>query len=224
MARYLNNIYNKVVCHSIYNQIHRIMEIKKYMTSAFRRPIFNHKPCGEISLFGVYRYEVSSRAVETQNKLRAMTDEKAQKAFKDRNFDWVTPAGTFSYASDDRQLTASETVCMDLDYLCLPSEIDEENGDPVSELKEKLLKDPYFDTLLLFRSPRGRGLKWWVPVDLSKCDHRTWFTAIRNYVIMTYHLSEVQCDGQVINESRGCLLGHDSHCYLKPELFEYLIK
>lgn len=198
-----------------------IMETKRYVVSAFRRPIYNHIPCGEISLFDVYRYEVSTRAVETQKILCAITDEKAQKAFKDKNFDWVTPAGTFSYASDDKQLTASEVVCMDLDYLCLPSEIDEENGDPVTELKEKLLKDSYFETLLLFRSPRGRGLKWWVPVELTKCDHRTWFTAIRNYVMQQYKLTDIQCDKQVVNESRGCFLGHDSHCYLKPELFEY---
>lgn len=197
------------------------MEIRRNIVSAFRRPIFNHIPCGEISLFDVYRYEVSRRAMETQKKLRAMTDEKEQRSFKERNFDWVTPAGTFSYADDDKQLTASETICMDIDYLCLASEIDEVNGDPVTELKEKLLKDPYFDTLLLFRSPRGRGLKWWIPVDLSKCDHRTWFTAIRNYVMQTYHLSDEQCDGKVINESRGCFLSYDPNCYLKPELFEY---
>ena len=197
------------------------MEIKKYTCSAIRRPIYNHEPCGVISLFGIYRYEVSSRAIVTQKTLRAMTDEKAQKAYKEKNFDWVTPAGTFDYINDNRQLTASEAMCMDIDYLCLPSEIDEENGDPVTELREKLLADPYFETLLLFRSIRGCGLKWWVPVNLSKCDHRTWFTAIRNYVMQTYHLTDVQCDGKVINESRGCFLGYDSHCYLKPELFEY---
>lgn len=197
------------------------MEIKKYTCSAIRRPIYNHEPCGVISLFGIYRYEVSSRAIVTQKTLRDMTDEKAQKAYKDRNFDWVTPAGTFDYASDDKLLTYSCCLCMDIDCLCLPSEIDEENGDPVTELREKLLADPYFETLLLFRSPRGRGLKWWVPIDLQKCDYRKWFTSVRNYMMQAYHLDEKQADAKVGHESAGCFLGHDAHCYLKPELFEY---
>ena len=197
------------------------MEIRKYMTSAFKRPISNHYPCGEVSLHGIYRYETSNRAVETQKTLRSLADEREQKQYKNRNFDWVTPGGIFSYASDDKLLTYSCCLCMDIDYLCLPSEIDEENGDPVTELREKLLADPYFETLLLFRSPRGRGLKWWVPIDLQKCDYRKWFTSVRNYMMQTYHLDEKQADAKVGHESAGCFLGHDAHCYLKPELFEY---
>ena len=197
------------------------MEIRENITSAFRRPISNHYPCGEVSLHGIYRYETSNRAVETQKTLRSLADEKEQKQYKNRNFDWVTPGGIFSYASDDKLLTYSCCLCMDIDYLCLPSEIDEENGDPVTELREKLLADPYFETLLLFRSPRGRGLKWWVPIDLQKCDYRKWFTSVRNYMMQTYHLDEKQADAKVGHESAGCFLGHDAHCYLKPELFEY---
>ena len=65
-------------------QTKKDIEIRKYICSAVRRPIFNHVPCGEVSLFGIYRYEVSPRAIETQQKLRAMTDEKDQRAYKER--------------------------------------------------------------------------------------------------------------------------------------------
>lgn len=151
------------------------MEIKRYQVSAFRRPISNHYPCGEVSLHGIYRYETGNRAVETQKTLRSFTDEKDQKQFKNWNFDWVTPSGTFSYASDDKLLTYSSCLCMDIDYLCQPSEIDEENGDPVTELREKLLVDPYFETLLLFRSPRGRGIIFSTEADtLSQALSQEW--------------------------------------------------
>jgi len=188
--------------------------------SCFHRPIYNHHPCGVMTLFDIFLYLTCSNAVETQRVLRAITDDKIQKKYKDANFDWVTPAGIFSYANDESLIKASGVMCMDIDYLCLPSDIDEEKGDPVTELKEKLLRDPYFETFLLFRSPRGCGLKWWVPVDLDQCDHRTWFTSIRNYMMRTYHLSDIQADKQVINMSRGCFLGHDDHCHLHKDFFQ----
>ena len=197
------------------------MEIKYYQVTFVLRPIWNHKPYKTISLFEIYKYETSLYAKDTQTILRGKTDEKEQRIFKEKNLNWVVPAGTFDYIDDNHQLTQSGAVCMDLDYLCLPSEIDEENGDPVTELKEKLLKDPYFETLLLFRSPRGRGLKWWVPVDLTKYEFRYWFLAIRNYTMTTYHLTEKQVDAKVGHPSAGCFLGHDPQCYLKPELYSY---
>jgi len=195
--------------------------IQKFQFSCFERPVFNHWPCGVGTPFGVYRYEKSDKALDYQNTLRGLTDEKAQRPYKEKNFCWVTPAGRFSYAADDKILSYSCLMCMDLDYLCHPSEIDEENGDPVTELREKLLKDPFLDTILLFRSVRGCGLKWWVVIDLEKYDYATYFTGIRHYLMSEYHLTDKQCDKQVANLSRGCFLGHDAHCYLKPELIKF---
>ena len=196
------------------------MLIQNHVFSFVRRPITNHYPDRAITLFNIYQYEVSTYAQDTQKILRFLTDEKKQRDYKSKYFDWVVPAGTFSYVSDDHQLTQSGAICMDLDYLCLPSEIDEDNGDPVTELKEKLLADPYFDTLLLFRSVRGCGLKWWISVDLTRYDFRTWFQSIRNYTMATYHLTDKQVDAKVGHVSAGCFLGFDKHCYLKSELFK----
>jgi len=194
------------------------MEIKCNQFTFVRRPIWNHEPDRVITLHDIYKYETSTYALTTQTTLRGMAGEKEQRTFKERNFDWVVPGGTFSYIDDNHQLTQSGDLCLDFDYMCLPSEIDEEKGDPVSELKGKLLEDPYFETLLLFRSVRGCGLKWWVPVDLTKCDFRTWFQAVRNYAMATYHLTEKQVDAKVGHPSAGCFLGHDSHCYINPKL------
>jgi hypothetical protein len=88
-------------------------------------------------------------------------------------------------------------------------------------MKNKLIADPFFETLLLFRSPSGDGLNWLIAIDLSKCDHRTWFTAIRNYLMATYQLSDKQADKSCINVSKACYLCYDPEAYIMPELIEY---
>ena len=186
---------------------------KDYSTariSFFRAPISNKFPECEVSLFQAYRYVVGFEAQSRTICLRGLTDEKKQREFKGWHFDYVTPSGTFSYCNDDGLKVHSGIICMDLDDIA-----------DVEDLFQKLLSDPYFETLLLFRSPRGCGLKWFVPIDLEKCDHKTWFNAIRNYLMNTYGLSEKQVDPACANVSRACWLCHDAQAYLKTELYEH---
>ena len=91
----------------------------------------------------------------------------------------------------------------------------------VGELKQRLIDDPCFSTLLLFTSPRGNGLKWFIPIDLTRCDHKTWFTAVRNYLMATYGLTDKQVDKQCQNPSRACFLSHDPEAYLRTDLIEF---
>ena len=99
--------------------------------------------------------------------------------------------------------------------------MDLDDLDDAEDMKRKLLADAMFETMFMFRSPRGRGLKWWVEIDLTRCDHRTWFTAIRNYLMATYRLSDKQVDASCTNPSRACYLSYDPDAYLKPELIEF---
>ena len=71
---------------------------------------------------------------------------------------------------------------------------------------------------MAFRSPSGVGLKWFIKVDLSKCSHRQWFDAVRNYLMSMYGLSDKQADPSVRNESRACFLCYDPEVYVNPEL------
>lgn len=184
----------------------------KVRMSFFRKPITNKWPTGEPwSLFRVYEYVRGRMALPETEALRALTDEKEQRAYKGRQFDYVTPSGVFSYCNDQSLVSHSEVLCLDLDEL----------GKRLEEMFERLIDDPYFETLLLFRSPRGRGLKWFIHIDLSRCDHRTWFTAVRNYLMATYGLTEKQVDAQCINPSRPCYLCHDEQAYLRTDLIEY---
>lgn len=179
--------------------------------SFFSRPITNKRPAGVVTLFEVYQMTITPRYRAETKALRAIMDKEEQRAFKCRNLDYVTPSGLFSHCSDNALCTHSGMLCMDLDEL----------DDRVGEVRGWLLADPQFETLLLFRSPRGNGLKWFVAIDLGRCDHRTWFAAIRNYLMATYGLTERQVDGQCCNPSRACYLCHDPEAYLKTSLIEH---
>lgn len=180
--------------------------------SFFRAPISNKLPAGEVSLFQVYEYIRGFEAKSRTLCLRNIKDKDEQRRFKGYHLDYVTPSGTFAYCNDDGLKMHSRIICMDLDEL-----------NDVKVMKQRLLNDPYWGekTLLLFTSPRGNGLKWFLPIDIDKCDHRTWFTAIRNYLMATYGLSDKQVDPACSNPSRACWLCHDPEAYLKTELYEH---
>jgi len=180
--------------------------------SFFRKPITNKFPEQKaVSLFQVYDYVRNGWARLETSELRGIADHDEARNYKGTHFDYVTPSGTFSYCSDQSMIRHSGMICMDLDHL----------GDRVEELFQLLVDEPLFDTLLLFRSPSGQGLKWFVHIDLTRCDHRTWFMALRNYLMATYHLSEKQVDGACANVSRACYLSHDPEAFLRTDLIEH---
>ena len=182
-----------------------------HTVSFFHRPIKNKWPEREpLSLFQVYQMVHTNRYRPETTALRAIDDAQEQRKYKDENLDYVTPSGQFSYCNDQSLLQHSGLICMDLDELT-----------NVDDMKQRLLDDPMFETMFMFRSPRGRGLKWWVEIDLTRCDHRTWFKAIRNYLMTTYGLTVKQVDASCANPSRACFLSYDPEAYLKPELIEF---
>ena len=78
-----------------------------------------------------------------------------------------------------------------------------------------MLADPYFETELLFTSPSGVGVKWVTHIDLARCDFRTWYRAISNYLKQTYGLT---ADSSGVNISRACYLPHDPEVFVNPIL------
>jgi len=180
--------------------------------SFFMKPITNKWPNGQpLSLFQVYRYIITRRYMSETEQLRGIADDDKARDFKGQHFDYVTPSGVFSYCSDNSLVKHSGVLCMDLDHL----------GNRVEELFQLLIHEPMFQTLLLFRSPRGSGLKWFIHIDLSRCDHHTWFQAVRNYLMHTYHLEDKQVDKACGNPSRACYLCYDPQAYILLSLVEY---
>lgn len=162
--------------------------------------------------------------VSRTNTLRSITDEEGQRQFKGKNFDYVTPGGTFSYCDDNSLVEVSNMVCIDLDHLDDDSEKMLRKISP-KEMKQLLLQDPYFGdkTLLMYTSPRGHGIKWLVEVDMDQCDYKTWFNALRNYLMTTYGLGEKQVDSTVAHVSHGCFVSYHPEAYLRADQYEFFV-
>ena len=126
------------------------------------------------------------------------------RTYKAANFDYCTFSSTFTARNDKALILHSGLLCVDFDHLS-----------DVSTLFNKLLKDEYFDTQLLFRSPSGDGLKWIIPIDLTQATHSNYFTAVANYISQTYGV-EVDKSGKDI--SRACFLPHDPQAFINPKL------
>ena len=172
----------------------------------YNHPASTVKSLRTMTLLDVYNYiTLDNDALTNTRLLRAMEDVDERKKFKAKNFCFACFSGTFSYRKDDCLLKHSGLICIDFDHIG--------NSQQLAETKKALIEDEIFETQLLFTSPSGDGLKWVVDIDLGKCDHRTWFYAIQNYVLETYHL---EADSQCVNVSRSCFLPHDGSCYVNP--------
>lgn len=174
--------------------------------SYFYKPITNTIPNKEVSLIDVYKLIKGESFSQPTISLRSIADPKEARKYKALNFDYVTFSGTFSKRNDNNLKKHSGLLTIDFDKI-----------KDLADLKEKLVNDQYFETELLFQSPSGDGLKWIIPMDLTKAKHQNYFKAVSNYITKTYCL-EVDQSGKDI--SRACFLPHDSDIYINPK---YLI-
>jgi hypothetical protein len=184
------------------NQINHGSDIGEARFSFFKAPISNTRPYKAISLPDAFRYIVGNYAEQRTEKLRAFSDPRKARIFKAANFDYCTFSGTFTSRSDKALIRHSGLLCLDFDHV-----------NNARTLFDRLLRDEYFETQLLFRSPSGDGLKWVISVDDDSSEHTGFFTAVANYVYKTYGVT-VDKSGRDI--SRACFLPHDPDAYLNP--------
>jgi hypothetical protein len=170
--------------------------------SFFRSPICNTKPHKAVSLLQIYNTIKGSYYKERTEKLRAFSDVAQARKFKAANFDYCTFSGIFSVRNDKALIQHSNMLCVDFDHLS-----------SVETLFNRLLNDDYFDTLLLFRSPSGDGLKWIIPIDVTQATHANYFLSVSNYLKATYN---VETDKSGKDISRACFLPHDSEAFVNP--------
>lgn len=179
--------------------------------SYFNPPISNTKPAKKVSYADVYQLITSDTLKASTLEVRSLENPKLIRSLKERNFPHITPSGIFYVRSDDGMKYHNESICVDIDGI--------ESEEQLQDIKQKLIADENFYTLLLFRSPSGNGLKWFTPIDLSQCGHRKWFEAIRNYLYQTYG---IVADEKCVNTSRSCFLCHDADCYACEEIMNNL--
>ncbi len=170
--------------------------------SFFKAPISNTKPHKAVSLLQIYNAIVGNYYKTNTEKLRAISDVGQTRKFKAQNFDYCTFSGVFTTRNDKALIKHSGLLCIDFDHL-----------NSIETLFDRLLKDDYFDTQLLFRSPSGDGLKWIIPIDTTEITHSDYFVAVANYIQQSYGVA-VDKSGRDI--SRACFLPHDPQAFINP--------
>jgi hypothetical protein len=174
--------------------------------SFFKSPITNTSPHNTVTLLQIYIVITGNYYKQRTDHLRKITDSKQARQFKAANFDYCTFSGTFTTRNDKALIKHSGLLCIDFDHL-----------NNVEVLSNSLLKDDYFDTQLLFRSPSGNGLKWIIPIDTNQATHSEYFTAVANYIRQTYGI-EVDKSGRDL--SRACFLPYDPQAYINPSILQ----
>lgn len=183
--------------------------------SIFRRPITNKYPYQVVNLIDVFNYIISDFAKDRTNELRTIKDDRYRRQYKANKFDYCTFSGIFSVRTDKAIIQHSGLICLDFDHL-----------KDVEAIFEALKEDTYFETLLLFRSPSGDGLKWVISFHdsyfrygkdgESYSDYQVrFFAGLYNYIFNHY---DVEVDRSCRNLSRACFLPHDPAAYLNPSL------
>ncbi len=180
-----------------------IVKPKAPVFSYYKKPVTNVVPTKEITLIEVYNLIQGNEYASSTSTLRSIQDEKEARKYKAFNFDYVTFSGAFSKRNDKHLKKHSGLLTIDFDHLS-----------NISEIKEELLKDNYFETELLFTSPSGDGLKWIIPMELTKVKHQDYFKAVANYIQHTYNL---EVDGSGKDISRACFLPHDPNVFINPK-------
>ena len=153
------------------------------------------RPYKQGTLLDVYRWMNSMKMKEITDQLRGIKDEKQQKAFKAEHLPFA-----FEYRNAKGLIQHSQMVCLDFDHLG--------GKDNIWKVRETLENDPTFETLLMFTSPRGDGVKWVTHIDLSRGPHEMWYRAICNYLFQQYGL---EADKAPANVASACFLCWDAN-------------
>ena len=186
------------------------MDCRKIELSYFNAPITNKVPSRTVTLAEVAQIIRSSQLGLQTQKLRTIRQKDEARLYKGCNFPYVTLSGVFSYCSDASLVSHSGLLCIDLDGV-----------EDVEGLKQRLIADGHFCTVLAFRSPSGNGLKWVIVIDPTTADHKTWFHGVRNYLLANYdELTDKQVDRQCQNVSRACFLCYDPQAYVNTDVNE----
>ncbi len=172
--------------------------------SFFKAPVPNVSPDRQITIRDAYLAISGDYFKRATLELRSITDQTENRNCKATNFSFVTFSGTFSRRNEQGLIHKSGYIVLDFDHL--------EN---VLAVKDRLLKDPCFETELLFVSPNGNGLKWVVQIDVSgKYSHGQYFDAVKNYIKSTHQI-EIDKSGRDI--CRVCFLSWDPEAFVHPK-------
>lgn len=177
---------------------------KEVRFSYFKHPIKNTHPYKDIDLNDVANAIIGNRAKMATQNLRAIRDVDDAKHYKAHHFDYATFSGTFSKRKAEALVEYSGLIALDFDHV------------NVDDVRSKLFNQADIDTVLLFVSPSGDGIKWIVP-STNKDEHGQVFRMYQRYCKETFDL-EVDESGKDI--ARACFIPYDENVVLN-EAFEF---
>jgi len=174
--------------------------------SIYQPPVWNKipddKPTNIIQVYQTIRGDTLKAITE---RIRQQPDEKEQKRLKEKFLPYVTFTGTFSMRQDSAIISRSGLICCDVDHLT--------DVEGVRELILGKLKPA-----LLFRSPRGNGLKVVYRIAPEAGTHGEYFSALASYF-------KTEIGPSLDNTpdiSRACFLCHDPDAFYSddPDLLD----
>ena len=180
--------------------------------SCFKAPISNCKPVSyRFSLPQVYAMVMMLDYYgRLTTELRAIDDPDRQREFKHDCLDFVTPSGVFSYRDEAHLVRHSGLIAVDID--------EHENPEAVRDidaLKQHLLDDDDLIIDLMFRSPRGNGLKAFVRINVVEFSHYDNFRALRVHFLKKHG---IVIDPSCRDICRSCFLCHDPQCFVSQQV------
>lgn len=171
------------------------------------KPVLQNRPSMEVDIQYLYDYIIGMEAKEATLAIRREEDEDKQRELKMLTLRTCTPFGTFSYRNAKGLKEPSGLMVVDIDHI--------DDHDELIRLRERLKNDEKYLTALLYISPRGKGLKWFIEVgDMGGLSLREFFTQVARHVAFTYG---VNIDSSGKDVPRTCFLSHDPECYINPK-------
>lgn len=167
----------------------------KHEFSYFKAPIKNIHPADSITISRLAEGIRSDYAKGITDELRRIptTNEDARREYKAQHFDYACFSGIFTQRGARHLKEYSGLMVLDFD------------GVDVERTKAKLLKQQDVDTVLMFTSPSGDGVKWIVPAT-TEDEHLRNF---RMYQMFCEKVLELSVDESGKDVARACFLPHD---------------
>lgn len=168
--------------------------------SFLRKGVWNVEPCGVMDPYSAYTYIRDGVSRPQTERLRNIFDPDAFKKYKRSQFETVVFSGVFDRKCDEGLKKPSGYVCFDFDHI------------DVKATRELLMGLTQFETVLMFKSPSGHGVKW-VVNNRTLFHHKAFYVAVYNYLKENFHLV---ADLDAADLSHGCLLPWDPDVYINP--------
>ena len=158
------------------------------------------KPYGVMDPYGVYTYIRDGVSREQTEKLRSIMDPKEFRKYKFNAFETALFSGVFGRKEESGLQKPTGYVCFDFNHVS------------VQQTKDILMGLEQFETILLFTSASGHGVKWVVNNNFV-FKHTDFYNVVSDYLWEKYR---IEADKNSSGIATGCLLPYDPEVYINP--------